>query len=195
LTGNLTWQRSWSPRSALTVRLGAFVAREWHDPYNGSATPGIELWTAVNPPSYQNTTFRTAAYPSSVGLTAAWTGRGRLVGLDHEVKLGAEYTVGGWYYERRRNAGMTWRPLRVAEAHWGRYHQRMFAALFDRVAGAGSYSDEEIWSSLGAAPGTPSQTFTRAERDSLAAAGLFRFEETVRLDQAGRVEQYHQPYM
>ena len=294
LTGNLTWQRSWSPLSALTVRLGGFVAREWHDPYNGSATPGIELWTPVNPPSYQNTTFSTAAYPSSVGLTAAWTGRGRLVGLDHEVKLGAEYTVGGWFYERRRNAGMTWRPLRVsgfdpaipatwvylnaiptgwggdvtinsnvrngalfvqeqigilpwlrfnpgfrygwwtgdispasggsrftavrdaaleprigavaelkvlggaglvAKAHWGRYHQPMFAALFDRVAGAGSYSDEEIWSYLGAAPGTPSQTFTRAERDSLAAAGLFRFEETVRLDQAGRVEQYHQPYM
>jgi hypothetical protein len=291
LTGNLTWQRSWSPRSALTVRLGGFVAREWHDPYNGPAAPGIELLTQVNPPRYQNTTFRTGAAPSSLGLTAAWTGRGRLAGLEHEVKLGGEYTLGSWYYERRRNAGMTWRPLRVlgfdpgipatwvylgaiptgwggevrldsdvrnaavfvqeqigilpwlrfnpgfryawwtgdltpaagqrftavrdaaleprigvvaelealggvvAKGHWGRYHQPMFGALFDRVQGAGTYSDEEIWSYLGPAPGTPTQTFTLAERDSLAAAGLFRFEETVRLDQAGRVEQYHQPYM
>ncbi len=297
LTGNLTWQRSWSARSALTVRLGGFVAREQVDPYDGPAVPAIELLTQVNPPRYQNALFRTRAAPSSLGLTAAWTGRGRLAGLEHEVKLGGEYTVGGWDYESRRNGGMTWRPQRVlgfdpwspatwvylggiptgwggevridsdvrnaalfvqeqigilpwlrfnpgfrygwwtgaltpaargwggqgprftavqdqaleprigvvaelnslgrlvAKGHWGRYHQPMFAALFDRVAGAGTYSDEEIWSYLGPAPGTPTQSFTLAERDSLAALGLFRFEETVRLDQAGRVEQYHQPYM
>ena len=291
LTASLTWQRSWSPRSALTVRLGGFVAREWHDPYNGPSAPSIELLTEVNPPRYQNAIFRSAAAPSSVGLTATWTGRGRLAGLEHEVKLGGEYTLGGWYYERRRNAGMTWRPLRVVgfdpaipstwayldaiptgwggdvlidsdvknaalfvqeqigilpwlrfnpglrygwwtgdlttpggqpftavrdaaleprigvvaelnalgglvvKAHWGRYHQPMFAALFDRVVGAGAYSNEEIWSYLGAAPGSPTQTFTPGQRDSLAGLGMFRFDETVQVDQAGRVEQYRQPYM
>ncbi len=292
LTGNLIWQRSWSPRSALTVRVGGFTAREWHDPYDRAAAPGIELLTQVNPPRYQNAVFRTGAAPSSLGLTAAWTGRGRLAGLEHEVKIGGEYTMGGWWYDRQRNGGMTWRPLRVlgfdpatpatwsylgaiptgwggevrinsdvrnaalfvqeqigilswlrfnpgfryawwtgdltpasggprfaavrdaaleprigavaeldllgglvAKAHWGRYHQPMFAALFDRVAGAGTYSNEEIWSYLGAPPANPTQTFTLAERDSLAAAGLFRFDESVRLDQTGRVEQYHQPYM
>ena len=292
LTGNLTWQRSWSPRSALTVRLGGFTAREWHDPYNHVVTPGIELLTQVNPPQYQNAVFRTGSAPSSLGLTAAWTGRGRLVGLEHEVKIGGEYTLGGWWYDRRRNGGMTWRPLRVlgfdagtpatwqylgaiptawggevridsdvrnaalfvqeqirllswlrfnpglryaswtgdltpasggprftaahdaaieprigmvaelntlgglvAKAHWGRYHQPMFAALFDRVTGAGTYSDEEIWSYLGTPPGNPAHTFTLAERDSLATAGLFRFDEAMRLDPTGRVENYHQPYM
>ena len=292
LTGNLTWQRSWSPRSALMVRVGGFTAREWHDPYNQVATPGIELLTEVNPPRYQNAVFRTGAAPSSLELAAGWTGRGRVAGLEHEVKVGGEYTLGGWWYERRRNGGMTWRPLRVAgfdpaipatwaylnaiptewggdvtinsdvrngalflqeqigilpwlrfnpgfryawwtgnltpasggprftavrdaaleprigvvaelralgglvaKAHWGRYHQPMFAALFDRVVGAGTYSNEEIWSYLGPAPGTPTQAFTLGERDSLAAGGLFRLEETVRLDQAGRVEQYRQPYV
>jgi hypothetical protein len=292
LTGNLTWQRSWSPRSALTVRVGGFTAREWHDPYNHVAVPGIELLTQVNPPRYQNAVFRTGAAPSSLGLSAAWTGRGRVAGLEHEVKVGGEYTLGGWWYDRRRNGGMTWRPLLVlgfdpgtpatwpylgaiptgwggdvridsdvrnaalfvqeqigvlswlrfnpgfrygwwtgnltpatggtrftavraaaleprigmvaelkalggivAKVHWGRYHQPMFAALFDRVMGAGTYSDEEIWSYLGPAPANPAQTFTLAERDSLAAAGLFRFDEAVRLDQTGRVEQYRQPYM
>jgi len=292
LTGNLTWQRSWSPRSALAVRVGGFTAREWHDPYRAFVTPGIELLTEVDPPQYQSAVFRTGAAPSSLGLTAAWTGRGRLAGLEHEVKVGGEYALGGWWYERRRNGGMTWRPLRVlgfdpgtpatwtylgaiptgwggdvrinsdvrnaalfvqeqigllswlrfnpglrygwwtgeltpanggprftavrdaalepriglvaelnalgglvAKAHWGRYHQPMFAALFDRVAGAGTYSNEEIWSYLGAAPANPAQTFTLTERDSLAAAGLFRFDESVRLDQTGRVEQYRQPYM
>jgi hypothetical protein len=292
LTANLTWQRSWSPRSALTVRLGGFVAREWHDPYHGLAVPGIEQLTRVNPPRFQNAPFRTGSAPRSLGLTAAWTGRGRLAGLEHEVQIGGEYTHGGWWYDRRRNGGMTWRPQRVlgfdpgipatwvylgeiptawggdvsinsdvrnaalfvqeqirirswlrfnpgfrygwwtgdltpasggprftavraqaleprigmvaelnalgglvAKAHWGRYHQSMFAALFDRVVGAATYSDEEIWSYLGPAPGTPTQTFTLAQRDSLATAGLFRLEETVRLGQAGRVDQYRQPYM
>jgi len=74
LTGNLTWQRSWSPRSALTVRLGGYVARERLDPYNGPAVPGIELLTGVNPPRYQNALLQTLGAPSSLGLTAIWTG-------------------------------------------------------------------------------------------------------------------------
>jgi Carboxypeptidase regulatory-like domain len=294
LTGNLTWQRSWSPRIALEMRVGGYIARERHEPYAGIGVPGIELLTPVNAPRYQNNPFRTRAQPSSLGWTTIWTLRGRLAGLEHEVKLGGEYTLGSWQFERLRNAGMTWRPLRVlgfdpndprtwsfngggigsgwggevlldsdvkngavfaqdyiqltrwlrfnpglrlgwwtgdltpigtgrtrftavrdhvldprlglvadldgrgglvAKAHYGRYHQSLFAALFDRVEGAGAYNNEEIWSYLGPAPGDPATTFTRAERDSLAAAGLFRFEEQIRLDQAGRVENYRQPYV
>ncbi|MGH7699021.1 MAG: carboxypeptidase regulatory-like domain-containing protein [Gemmatimonadales bacterium] len=291
LAGNLTWQRSWSPRSALTVRLGGHVARERFDPYHGAATPGIELLTQVNPPRYQNAPFRTWSAPSSLGLTATWIRRGRLAGLEHEVRLGGEYTLGGWYFVRGRNGGMTWRPQRVAgfdpgnpatwvyldaigtawggdaridsevrnaavfvqdhigilpwlrfnpglrfawwsgalkpatgprftavrdhgleprigvvadldrrgrlvaKVHWGRYHQPMFAGLFERVEGAGAFRDEEIWSYLGAAPATPTDVFTIDQREALAAAGLFRFEEAVRLGQAGRVERYRQPYV
>jgi hypothetical protein len=292
LTGNLTWQRSWSPRSALEVRLGGYVSRERRDPYAGIGVPGIELLTAVNPPRYQNAPFQTRAEPSSLGLDAIWTLRGRLAGLEHELKLGGEYTLGSWRFEQARNGGMTWRPLRVlgfnpgdpqtwslngipsawggevrldsdvrngavfvqdymqvtpwlrftpglrlgwwsggltppgaggarftavrdqaldpriglvadldgrgglvAKAHWGRYHQSLFAALFERVLGAGAFNNEEIWSYLGPAPGSPTTTFTVGERDSLAAAGLYRFEEAIRLDQAGRVENYRQPYV
>jgi hypothetical protein len=291
LTGNLTWQRSWSLQSLLTVRLGGFVAREQFDPYNGFPVPGIELLTRVNPPRYQNAPFRTRGAPSSLGLTAMWTRRGQLDGVDHELKLGGELTLGAWDFARSRNGGMTWQPLRtlgfdpvapatwayggaiptawggevrldsdvrnaalfiqesigllpwlrlnpgyrfgwwsgsltpaqgtrftavrdqgveprigvvadldrrgglVAKAHWGRYHQPMFAALFDRVEGAGTYTDEEIWSYLGPTVRTSSEAFTLAQRDSLAALGLFRFEEVDRLDQAGQVEKYRQPYM
>ena len=290
LTGNLTWQRSWSPSSALEVRLGGYVSRERRDPYAGAGVPGIELLTRVDPPRYQNTPFRTRAEPASLGLTAIWTLRGRLAGLEHEAKLGGEYTLGSWRFEQVRNAGMTWRPLRVlgfdpgnpqtwslngiasawggearldsdvrngavfvqdyirltprlrfnpglrlgwwsggltlpggtrftavrdqaldpriglvadldgrgglvAKAHWGRYHQSMFAALFERVRGAGAFNNEEIWSYLGPPPADPGAVFSEAERDSLAALGLYRFEEQVRLDQAGRVEHYRQPYV
>jgi hypothetical protein len=292
ITGNLTWQRIWSPRSALEVRLGGYVSRERRDPYAGVGVPGIELLTAVSPPRYQNAMFRTRAEPSSLGLTTIWTLRSRLAGLEHEVKLGGEYTLGSWRFAQVRNGGMTWRPVRVlgfnpddpqtwsfngipgawggevrldsdvkngavfvqdyigvtprlrfnpglrlgwwsgaltppgvggarftavrdqaldpriglvadldgrgglvAKAHWGRYHQSMFAALFERVEGAGAFNNEEIWSYLGPPPTDPTTTFTVAERDSLAALGLYRFEDQVRLDQAGRVEHYRQPYV
>ena len=292
LTGNLTWQRSWSPHNALEVRLGGYVSRERRDPYARIGVPGIELLSAVNPPRYQNAPFRTRAEPSSLGLTTIWTLRGHLAGLEHEVKLGGEYTLGSWRFDQVRNGGMTWRPMRVlgfdpgdpqtwdlngipsawggevrldsdvrngavfvqdyigvtprlrfnpglrlewwsggltppgpggtrftavrdraldpriglvadldgrgglvAKAHWGRYHQSLFAALFERVLGGGAFSNEEIWSYLGPAPASPTTTFTLAERDSLEALGLYRFEEQVRLDQSGRVEHYRQPYV
>jgi len=291
LTGSLRWQRRWSAQNALAVHVGGFVARERLNPYAGSAVPGIELLTQVNPPRYQNAPFRTVAAPSSIGATAIWTLGGRALGLEHEVKVGGEFTNGSWHFARQRNSGMTWRPLRVlgfdpadpatwvfggtiptawggdvtldsdvrnaavfvqeriavrpwlrfhpgvrfawwtgvltapggrrftavrdraaeprigivadldrrggfvAKIHWGRYHQPMFAGLFDRVTGAGVYSNEEIWSYLGPPPGAPAQTFTRAERDSLAAAGLFRFEETIRLDQEGPALRYRQPHV
>lgn len=293
VTASLSWQRRWSPGSTVSLHVGGFVGRERVDPYAGADVPGLELLTPVNPPRYQNAPFRTLAAPSSVGAKLMWTGAGRIVGLEHEAKLGAEFNNGSWYYARTRNAGMTWRPLRVSgfdvadpnswvfngaigtawggdvtldsdtraaalfaqervdlrpwlrftpgvrfawwrgvltgpagnrftavrehgveprlglvadvdrrggfvfKAHWGRYHQPMFAGLFDRVAGAGGgvYSNEEIWSYVGPPPGTPTHTFTRAERDSLAGLGLFRLDETVRLDQAGPAVRYRQPYV
>lgn len=290
LNGHLTWQRSWSARSALEVRLGGYVSRERREPYAGPGVPGIELLTQVNPPRYQNAPFQTRAEPSSLGATAIWTLRGRLAGLEHEVKVGGEYTLGSWSLAQLRNGGMTWRPLRVlgfdpddpatwsfdgigsawggevrldsrvrngavfvqdhiriapglwfdpglrfgwwsgaltpsagprftavrdqaveprvglvadldgkggfvAKAHWGRYHQSMFGALFDRVEGGGVFNDEEIWSYLGPAFASPATRFTVAQREALAASGEFRFEEEVRLDQAGRVENYRQPYV
>src|SRR2546423_4592285 len=290
-TGNLTWQRSWGSGNALTVRAGGYAAAQREDGYTGQGIPGIEILRQVNPPRYQNAPWRTRGAPSSYGVTAVWSRPVRLVGFEHDVKLGGEYAWGAWSFQQRRNGTMTWRPLDVlgfdpqtpatwvfggaigtawggevrldshvqnaalflqdhiaildwlqfnpgirlgrwvgaltpelgpqitavrdeafdvriglvaefhrnnglvAQAHWGRYHQPMFGGLFDRVAGAGVYSDEEIWSYLGPAPALPSDAFTLAERDSLAADGMFRLEQTNRLAAAGRVEGYHQPFV
>lgn len=291
LLANLTWRRTWSPRNALEVRAGGFLAEERRDGYAGPDVPGLVLLTDVNPPSYQNAAFRTRSKPSNVVLTALWTLRGGLAGLEHELKLGTEFTHGAFTLEQARSGGMSWRPLRVlgfdpgdpatwsdnnsigtawggeifldsrvrsgavfaqehfrltswlhfnpgvryawwsgsltpragpsftavradgleprvglvadldgsgtfvAKAHWGRYHQSMFVALFDRVAGADAFSDEQIWSYLGPAPGSPTERFTIAQRDQLAASGGFRLDQEVRLEQAGRVEHYKQPYV
>jgi hypothetical protein len=289
VTGSVRWQRVWSPRSALAIRLSGFVARDRRGPYAGADVPGLELLMAADPPRYQNAPFRVRGAPSSAGLDLTWTGRGRVAGLEHEVRLGGEIRQGGWDFDRTRNGGMTWRPLRVqgfdpgapatwalddgiptvwggdvhlassvrsaalfvqeyiqvlprlrftpgvragwwtgtltppggnrftavrafgvaprvglvadldgrggvvASAHWGRYYQPMFAGLFDRAAGGAVFTDEETWSWLGSAPATPATTWSREERDALAAAGAFRLEEVVRQDQAGRVEGYRQP--
>lgn len=86
-------------------------------------------------------------------------------------------------------------PTFVLKVHAGRYHQGMFAQLFDRLAGTASYSDAELWEYSGAAPSDPATTYTREQRDALAVAGGFRLLEHVELHQTGRVENLRQPYV
>ena len=83
----------------------------------------------------------------------------------------------------------------VAKAHWGRYHQGMFAAFFDRVEGADVFSDEQRWGYKGTPFSDPRTTFTAAQRDQLAAQGLFELLQTVSLSETGPVENYKQPYV
>ena len=83
----------------------------------------------------------------------------------------------------------------VAKAHWGRYHQGMFAAFFDRVQGADVFNDEQRWGYKGTPFSDPRTTFTAAERDQLAAQGLFELLQTISLSETGPVENYKQPYV
>lgn len=299
LTGSLAWKRVWSARSTFEVRAGGYLARQRQEPYGGELAPGVETFTTASlVPRYGNAPFLTRAEPVSLSLSARWHRRGRVAGLEHELIAGGELVRGGWMFDRRRSAGMTWQPwpsagfhsenpatwpgspfawmpektigtlwggevrldsevssdalflqdhirvtrwlrinpgLRygwwsgsltplsgpqftavrdqaleprlgliadldgkggfVAKAHFGRYHQSMFASLFDRVEGADVFSDQERWSYLGTPPATRQTAFTRAQRDDLAASGVFRLEERIGLNQVGRVENYRQPYV
>ncbi len=78
---------------------------------------------------------------------------------------------------------------------WGRYHQDLFAQMFDRVAGADAYSNYEVWEYLGPTFSDPTRVITQAQRDSMAALGQFRLLEYDQLDQQGPVKNYHQPYV
>ncbi len=89
----------------------------------------------------------------------------------------------------------TGREAVVLKAHWGRYHQGLFAGLFDRADGASVFSDEERWAYSGPIFPDPTTRFTPAERDALAAQGQFEPVETIRLSEVGRVEGYRQPYV
>jgi len=83
----------------------------------------------------------------------------------------------------------------VAKAHWGRYHQGMFASFFDRVKGADVFSDEERWAYKGPVFTDPATTFTRDQRDQLEAEGLFSLVQKISLSETGPVENYKQPYV
>jgi hypothetical protein len=83
----------------------------------------------------------------------------------------------------------------LAKAHWGRYHQSIFAGMFDRTQGANVYSNEEQWEYLGPALSDPNARFTREQRDALTRAGLFQQTQAITLNEAGRVEDYRQPYV
>jgi Carboxypeptidase regulatory-like domain len=80
-------------------------------------------------------------------------------------------------------------------AHWGRYHQDLFAQMFDRVSGTNAYSNYEVWEYGGPAFSDPTRVLTVAQRDSMAAIGQFRPLERDQLDQTGPVRNYHQPFV
>lgn len=80
----------------------------------------------------------------------------------------------------------------AAKAHWGRYHQGMFALFFDRVTGANVYSDL-LYFYQGPDVTNPRQTYTPAQRDAFGsgfAAPELRIRST-----AGPVDGYKQPYV
>ncbi len=83
----------------------------------------------------------------------------------------------------------------VAKAHWGRYHQNMISQMFDRVAGADVFTNQEYWNYTGPGFSDPATTFTKAERDALAQQGTFRKQGEIILNETGPVENYRQPYV
>jgi hypothetical protein len=97
--------------------------------------------------------------------------------------------------------GVVWdisgRNTFVLKTHWGRYHQGMNALFFDRAQGADVYSNERFYSQ-GPDLTSPTQTFTAAQRDAMLDTTNKSFApnylESV-LNEAGRVENYRQPYI
>ncbi|HSG47869.1 MAG TPA: TonB-dependent receptor [Longimicrobiales bacterium] len=83
----------------------------------------------------------------------------------------------------------------VAKAHWGRYHQSLISQMFDRVAGADVFTNEEFWYYQGGPFADPTTAFTREQRDALAEQGLFRKDGEIVLNEMGPVEDYRQPYV
>jgi carboxypeptidase family protein/TonB-dependent receptor-like protein len=290
---NLSWQRTWSPRNFLELKLAGFDGSDRREPYAGAAVPGVATLLEVSPREYQNAAFRERREPASLGLALNWDVYVKTLGAEHHLKLGGEHGYGSWIQQRLRNGGLTWRPgerltppvfdpanpatwvfngaitsswggeanldgkvqnsaaylqdyiqvsrwlsinpglrwgrwvgrLRradggdyftpvrdngfdprigavvdlsgsgtlLAKAHWGIFHQSMFAAFFDRAEGGGVYSNEERWEYRGPGFSDPRTTFTTAERNGNGAA--WQRVQTIRLNEVGRVENFKEPYL
>ncbi len=97
--------------------------------------------------------------------------------------------------------GIVWdlsgRNTFVMKTHWGRYHQGMNSLFFDRAEGADVYSNERFYF-IGPSLTSPTQTFTPEQRDAMLdttnASFSPRYAESI-LNEAGRVENYRQPYI
>lgn len=79
----------------------------------------------------------------------------------------------------------------IAKLHWGRYHQSLFALMFDRVEGSAAFQDLEFWDWVG--PGLPdvNRNYTVEERER-----LFEFFDGVPVgEQVGPAVDYDQPFV
>jgi len=101
-------------------------------------------------------------------------------GLDPRVGLSVDLTRDGTF---------------MATAHWGRYHQNLISQMFDRVAGADVFTNEEFWSYTTGDLSSPSTTFTEAERDAMAVDYRFFKTGEIVLNETGPVRDYRQPYV
>jgi len=287
----LSWQRSWSSRQFLEVRLSGFSGTDRRDPYAGEDVPGVATLLEVNPREFQNAPFRERRKPGNLGLNINWDLYARAFGAEHHLKIGGEYAFASWLQQRFRNGGMTWRPYEritppppfdpavpatwasgpivsswggevdldsrvrngalylqdyfrigrrlsinpglrfgswtgqlrraddtgyftaisttgwdprlgimldldgrgtlVAKAHWGIFHQSLFAGFFDRAAGADVYNDEERWEYSGPVFADPRTTFGPQDR----TGSVWRRIQTIRLSETGPVEDFKEPYV
>ena len=95
--------------------------------------------------------------------------------------------------------GVSWdvtgRNTLALKAHWGRYHQGMYALFFDRAAGANVYSNERFY--YAAPPLSDSRTtYTTTRRDALLGpAGFSSFWDEQIRNESGTVTGYRQPYV
>jgi len=107
---NLSWQRTWSARNFLELKLAGYDASDRRDPYAGAALPGVATLLEVNPREYQNSAFRERREPASLSFALNWDVYARTLGAEHHLKLGGEHGYGSWIQQRLRNGGLTWRP-------------------------------------------------------------------------------------
>ncbi len=81
----------------------------------------------------------------------------------------------------------------VAKAHWGRYHQNLFALFFDRAPGANAFTPVGFcdWKLSNSARPDPTRVYSASE---LATAATCRPGNSI-FNEAKGFENYRQPYM
>ena len=97
----------------LEARVNHFSRDERYVPSQGADVPGLSTFSLTPPfTAYRNAPLTLRSAPSSTSATLLGNFRILTGGLEHILKVGAEYTQGGFLNERLRNGGLTWQPVR-----------------------------------------------------------------------------------
>lgn len=120
---NLSWQRTWSARNFLELKLAGFDGSDRREPYAGAGVPGVATLLEVNPREYQNAALRERREPASVALALNWDVYAKSFGAEHHLKLGGERGFGSWIHQRLRNGGSP--GVRASDSSAGRRSIRL----------------------------------------------------------------------
>ncbi|HEU0012627.1 MAG TPA: TonB-dependent receptor [Longimicrobium sp.] len=96
--------------SSLDASVAGFSRDERRDPFQGAGVPAVMQFGLDPKQVYQNAPFRYRMAPQALSATASLSLRVRTGPMEHQLKLGTEYSGGTWVSERRRSGGLTWRP-------------------------------------------------------------------------------------
>ncbi len=110
--GNVAWRRSLGSRALLEASVNHLSRDERTDPYNGTDTPGVQLFSLLPPyTTFGNAELTRRSAPSSTSATVTTSVHVRAGGQEHLLKVGGELTRGSFLDQRTRNGGLTWRPV------------------------------------------------------------------------------------
>lgn len=191
--GGMTWRPVKSrnstpaldPRDPATWTSQGVIRAEWGDEVDLGASVGSVAWFTQLFLRYRRLTILPGARESF------WSSSVRAGGEGVRVRAAQDRAS-----DRRIGliADLTGTNRLVVKGHWGRFHQGMFAQLFERVSAADAFSDDELWIYSGASFSDPRTTFSTADRDALAATGQFRRFATLRRNERADLGTYRQPY-
>ena len=102
------WQRSFSNRNFLEVKFSGYVGQDNELPYHGSAQSSVQLLDIAGSPLYANSSFTRRNSPSTNTITTNFDRYFNTGGIEHNLKIGGEYSLGSWRERRTRNGGLSW---------------------------------------------------------------------------------------
>ncbi len=196
-TGGLTWR----PYLSQTVPFDADDVSTWNT-YGSDWGGNVRLNTRSRTLSafLQDEITLGGRVTVSPGLRmSSWTGWMTPCSADQpDAACGAEFeAVSAGALDPR--VGIAWdvtgRNTLAVKAHWGRFHQGMYALLFDRASGSNAYSNRRFYASSPTIP-DPGTTFTPQQREALTGVnGFSPFFNLEILNETGTVDGYRQPYV
>jgi hypothetical protein len=112
---NGSWTETLGSWGVWETEVNRFTQDERYTPYKGMSVPGISTF-ALWPPysAYGNNPYFLRSAPSSTSASSQLALTLHTGSLQHQLKIGMQYTKGGFINQRLRSGGMTWEPSKIS---------------------------------------------------------------------------------